>query len=71
MAWYAHRQSVKPRGYVRRYSVSLGAGMMLHVVFVIVLTQAGWRGDPVAALVGAAAVATPFLIGAYVESRAA
>ncbi|WP_062350394.1 hypothetical protein [Herbidospora yilanensis] len=71
VGWYANRQSVKPHGYLRRYSVSLGAGMMLHVVYVLVLALAGWRGDPVVALVGAAAVATPFLVGAYVESRAA
>ncbi|TKK86222.1 hypothetical protein FDA94_22115 [Herbidospora galbida] len=71
VGWYANRQSVKPRGYVRRYSFSLGAGMMLHVAFVLAVTLAGWHGDPVVALVGAAVVAAPFLIGAYVESRAA
>ncbi|NAS23611.1 hypothetical protein GT755_18160 [Herbidospora sp. NEAU-GS84] len=71
VGWYASRQSVRPRGYLRRYSVSLVAGMLLHVGYVLVLVLAGWHGEPLVALVGAAAVAAPFFVGAHVESRAA
>ncbi|WP_030452850.1 hypothetical protein [Herbidospora cretacea] len=70
VGWYAGRQSVKPRGYLRRYALSLVAGMSLHVVYVLVLVLTGRHGDPVVALAGAAAVAAPFFVGAYVESRA-
>ncbi len=70
VGWYAHRQSVRPRGYVRRYSISLGAGMILHVAYVLILSAAGLRGLPVPALVGSLVVAAPFFVGAYVESRA-
>ncbi|GAB1820087.1 hypothetical protein [Herbidospora sp. RD11066] len=68
--WYAHRQRVRPRGYIKRYLFSLGGSMVLHVAYMFVILWADLHGDPLTALIGPAIVAAPLFVGAYVESRA-